>query len=214
VEANEKLGFGADLRNYGVGAQILGDLGIHRLKLLTNNPRKIAGLGGYGLEVVSRVPLVINPGDYNANYLATKRDKLGHLFDENSATNVVTLAWDCGEELSAKLPDLLNRAETLSSKLSLALQPEQTPRLLALWERPQFVWTVSGNASAIELFLKTLASWTETKRLGLLKTAKAEQRLHPSLQLNREERDLASLLNNKKNGWSETSGQPILIHWS
>jgi 3,4-dihydroxy 2-butanone 4-phosphate synthase/GTP cyclohydrolase II len=59
-----------------------------------------------------------------------------------------------------------------------------------------------------------LASWTETKRLGLLKTAKAEQRLHPSLQLNREERDLASLLNNKKNGWSETSGQPILIHWS
>ena len=134
-----------------MGAQILGDLGIHRLKLLTNNPRKIAGLGGYGLEVVSRVPLVINPGDYNANYLATKRDKLGHLFDENSATNVVTLAWDCGEELSAKLPDLLNRAETLSSKLSLALQPEQTPRLLALWERPQFVWTVSGNTSAIEL---------------------------------------------------------------
>ena len=123
VEANEKLGFGADLRNYGVGAQILGDLGIHRLKLLTNNPRKIAGLGGYGLEVVSRVPLVINPGDYNANYLATKRDKLGHLFDENSATNVVTLAWDCGAELSAKLPYLLNRADTLSSKLSLALQP-------------------------------------------------------------------------------------------
>ena len=214
VEANEKLGFGADLRNYGVGAQILGDLGIHRLRLLTNNPRKIAGLGGYGLEVVNRVPLIINPGDYNANYLATKRDKLGHLFNENSAAEVVTLAWDCGENLSAKLPDLLNRAETLASKLSLALQPEQTPRLLALWERPQFVWTVSGNASATELFLKTLASWPETKRLGLLKTEKAEQRLHPSLQLNREERDLASLLNNKKNDWSETSGQPILIHWS
>ena len=59
VEANEKLGFPADLRNYGVGAQILTDLGIKRLKLLTNNPRKIAGLGGYGLKVESRVPLVI-----------------------------------------------------------------------------------------------------------------------------------------------------------
>jgi 3,4-dihydroxy 2-butanone 4-phosphate synthase/GTP cyclohydrolase II len=146
--------------------------------------------------------------------LATKRDKLGHLFDENSNSDIVTLAWDCGADLSAKLPDLLNRAETLSSKLSLALQPEQTPRLLALWERPQFVWTVSGDISSIELFLKTLASWPETKRLGLLKTAKAEQRLHPSLQLNREDRDLASLLNNKKNGWSDSSDQPILIHWS
>jgi len=214
VEANEKLGFGADLRNYGVGAQILGDLGIHRLRLLTNNPRKIAGLGGYGLEVVSRIPLIINPGDHNANYLATKRDKLGHLFNENSSNDVVTLAWDCGEDLIAKLPDLLNRAEMLASELNLSLQPEQTPRLLALWERPQFVWTVSGDNSAIEQFLKTLASWTETKRLGFLKTAKAEQRLHPSLQLNREDRDLASLLDDKKNGWTDQADQPILIHWS
>ncbi|WP_245407307.1 MULTISPECIES: bifunctional 3,4-dihydroxy-2-butanone-4-phosphate synthase/GTP cyclohydrolase II [unclassified Synechococcus] len=214
VEANEKLGFGADLRNYGVGAQILSDLGIHRLRLLTNNPRKIAGLGGYGLEVVSRVPLIINPGDHNANYLATKRDKLGHLFNANSAADVVTLAWDCGEDLIAKLPDLLKRAEESASKLSLTLQPEQTPRLLALWERPQFVWTVSGDLTAIELFLKTLASWTETKRLGFLKTAKAEQRLHPSLQLNREEMDLSLLLDNTKNGWSGHSDQPILIHWS
>ena len=214
VEANEKLGFGADLRNYGVGAQILSDLGIHRLRLLTNNPRKIAGLGGYGLEVVSRVPLIINPGDHNANYLATKRDKLGHLFNAKNAADVVTLAWDCGEDLIAKLPDLLNRAEISATEFSLTLQPEQTPRLLALWERPQFVWTVSGDITAIELFLKTLASWKETKRLGFLKTAKAEQRLHPSLQLNREEMDLSSLLNNTKNGWSGGSDQPILIHWS
>ena len=69
VEANEKLGFPADLRNYGVGAQILTDLGIKKLKLLTNNPRKIAGLGGYGIEVTERVPLVICPGDHNAEYL-------------------------------------------------------------------------------------------------------------------------------------------------
>ena len=101
-----------------------------------------------------------------------------------------------------------------ASELNLSLQPEQTPRLLALWERPQFVWTISGDNSAIEQFLKTLASWTETKRLGFLKTAKAEQRLHPSLQLNREDRDLASLLNDKKNGWTDQADQPILIHWS
>ena len=158
VEANEKLGFGADLRNYGVGAQILGDLGIHRLRLLTNNPRKIAGLGGYGLEVVSRIPLIINPGDHNANYLATKRDKLGHLFNENSSNDVVTLAWDCGEDLIAKLPDLLNRAEMLASELNLSLQPEQTPRLLALWERPQFVWSVQPFFLSSNKEAKSLSS--------------------------------------------------------
>ena len=79
VEANESLGFAADLRNYGVGAQILFDLGVHRLRLITNNPRKIAGLGGYGLEVVERCPLVINPGEPNADYLSPKAKKLGHL---------------------------------------------------------------------------------------------------------------------------------------
>lgn len=214
VEANEKLGFGADLRNYGVGAQILGDLGIHRLRLLTNNPRKIAGLGGYGLEVVSRIPLIIRPGDHNADYLATKRDKLGHMFANTNASVVITLAWDCGEKFNAKLPDLLGRAETSASKLSLILQPEQTPRLLALWERPQFVWTVSGDNSDIESFLKTLASWKETKRLGLLKTANVEQRIHPSLELNREEMKLSSLLQNKNNSWFGETNLPILIHWT
>ena len=90
VEANEKLGFPADLRNYGVGAQILTDLGIKKLKLLTNNPRKIAGLGGYGIEVVSRVPLVICPSDYNAEYLNVKKTKLGHLLDTEKDQNITT----------------------------------------------------------------------------------------------------------------------------
>lgn len=79
VEANERLGFDADLRNYGVGAQILTDLGIERMRLITNNPRKIAGLGGFGLEVVERVPLIIEMDDTSARYLATKAEKLGHL---------------------------------------------------------------------------------------------------------------------------------------
>ena len=80
VEANEKLGFPADLREYGIGAQILKDLGIKQLRLLTNNPRKIKGLSGYGLEVVERVPLQMKMRAENAKYLRTKQDKLGHLF--------------------------------------------------------------------------------------------------------------------------------------
>ncbi len=79
VEANEKLGFRADLRDYGIGAQILLDLGIRKIRLLTNNPKKIVGLEGYGLEIVERIPLEVKPHPYNEKYLKTKRDKLGHL---------------------------------------------------------------------------------------------------------------------------------------
>ena len=78
VEANRKLGFGSDLREYGLGAQILTDLGLKRIRLLTNNPRKIVGLEGYGLEVVEQVPIRIRPNPHNAHYLKAKRDKLGH----------------------------------------------------------------------------------------------------------------------------------------
>jgi 3,4-dihydroxy 2-butanone 4-phosphate synthase/GTP cyclohydrolase II len=79
VEANEALGFKPDLRHYGVGAQILRDLGIRKIRLLTNNPRKIIGLDGYGLEICERVPIEIPSNAYNARYLKAKRDKLGHL---------------------------------------------------------------------------------------------------------------------------------------
>jgi 3,4-dihydroxy 2-butanone 4-phosphate synthase/GTP cyclohydrolase II len=80
VEANQSLGFRADLRHYGIGAQILVDLGIKKLRILTNNPKKIVGIEGYGLHVVERVPLEIPATEENRRYLATKRDKLGHLF--------------------------------------------------------------------------------------------------------------------------------------
>jgi 3,4-dihydroxy 2-butanone 4-phosphate synthase/GTP cyclohydrolase II len=79
VEANQKLGFDTDLREYGMGAQILTDLGLKRIRLLTNNPRKIVGLEGYGLEVVEQIPIKVKPNPHNARYLKTKRDKLGHL---------------------------------------------------------------------------------------------------------------------------------------
>ena len=79
VEANIKLGFKMDLREYGLGAQILADLGLRTIRLLTNNPKKIVGLEGYGLEVVEQVPIRVTPNPHNAKYLKTKREKLGHL---------------------------------------------------------------------------------------------------------------------------------------
>jgi 3,4-dihydroxy 2-butanone 4-phosphate synthase/GTP cyclohydrolase II len=79
VQANQKLGFAPDLRNYGIGAQILRDLGLSSIRVLTNNPRKLVGLEGYGLEIVERVPLVASTTDDNRDYLGAKRDKLGHL---------------------------------------------------------------------------------------------------------------------------------------
>jgi 3,4-dihydroxy 2-butanone 4-phosphate synthase/GTP cyclohydrolase II len=79
VEANEALGFAPDLRDYGLGAQILRDLGVRKIRLMTNNPKKIVGLQGYGLEVVERVPVEIKPGQRNFAYLKTKKTKMGHL---------------------------------------------------------------------------------------------------------------------------------------
>ena len=95
VEANEALGFRADLRDYGIGAQILLDLGLSSVRLLTNNPKKIIGMDGYGLSVAEQIPLAVRPNPHNTTYLRTKRDRMGHLFpiDEQDG--------DLGEERGA-----------------------------------------------------------------------------------------------------------------
>lgn len=84
VEANQALGFKADLRDYGLGAQVLADLGLRKLRLLTNNPKKVSGLRGYGLEIVEHVPLVAEPCEARTKYLETKREKLGHMLPDEA----------------------------------------------------------------------------------------------------------------------------------
>ncbi len=135
VEANERLGLPVDQRNYGMGAQILMDLGINQFKLITNNPRKIAGLKGYGLEMVDRVPLLIEATTYNASYLATKAEKMGHMLLQ---TYLVTVAihWrndssfspDSTAELASESAtaryERLEKLRELGKKHNLLLQEE------------------------------------------------------------------------------------------
>ena len=87
VEANLSLGFAPDLRDYGIGAQILAELGLHEIRLLTNNPKKVIGLEGYGLKVVETIPIIASPNVYNRHYLETKQEKLGHLLKIPNASD-------------------------------------------------------------------------------------------------------------------------------
>ncbi len=139
VEANNRLGFPADLRNYGVGAQVLNDLGISKIRLITNNPRKIAGLRGYGLEVVDRVPLLIEATDYNNHYLATKAAKLGHLLLQ---TYLVTVGITWNEEpldVTARY-DRLDKLRHLAETHHLLLKEEARPVGVALFGTPSLVF--------------------------------------------------------------------------
>jgi 3,4-dihydroxy 2-butanone 4-phosphate synthase/GTP cyclohydrolase II len=134
VEANERLGFAPDLRTYGVGAQILHDLGVKKMRLITNNPRKIAGLRGYGIEVVGRLPLLIETNDYNLRYLATKAEKLGHLLLQSK---LLTLAvcWQ-------GLPDrsdrqiYIEKLRTIATQLNLLLQEAGDASVAAQFKLP------------------------------------------------------------------------------
>ena len=208
VEANEKLGFPADLRNYGVGAQILTDLGIKKLKLLTNNPRKIAGLGGYGIEVVDRVPLVICPGDHNAEYLNVKRTKLGHLLEEESEkyTNFdpfIAIFLD-GNYKSIDLVPIKNKMNKFCDLNNIKVKPESSPRLLALWSRPKLVWRIIHNdkrksieisneeINKIEAFIKALTKLDKSTKVGIIVSKNIEQALHPTNNIDIETTNLES----------------------
>lgn len=199
VEANERLGFAADLRNYGVGAQILSDLGVRRLRLITNNPRKIAGLGGYGLQVVDRVPLVMDPGIHNAAYLRVKRTKLGHLMDVESHGLTAVLGWHGPEDLLLGA----SRIEVLrewARRKGLVLEREEDPRLLALLHRPGLTLLLAAQQgrqlTAADLAgpLMEMARWQGTSGVKLLLAPDARRKGHPSIDLEPERRQLADLV--------------------
>jgi len=196
VEANERLGFPADLRNYGVGAQILSDLGIHRLKLITNNPRKIAGLGGYGLEVVDRVPLVMDPGQHNVNYLQTKQAKLGHLMDTGAAHGpAAVLAWkpSSGHDEAASAT-LFQELSSWADQQGLVLEREEHSRVLALMDQPELAVLVSGGtAESLQQVLKTMSAWPQTQSVSLLLAPDAQRSSHPSNTLEAQRRPLQEL---------------------
>ncbi len=195
VEANEKLGFPADLRNYGVGAQILTDLGIKKLKLLTNNPRKIAGLGGYGIEVTERVPLVICPGEHNSEYLNVKRQKLGHMLDEEKLNSIdidpyIAIFLD-GDYKSIDLVPIKNKIIDFCKKNKINIILESSPRLLAFWNRPKLVWkilhdknredfTINDNEiNKIEIFIQFLLEYNKSTKVGIIVSKNIQQALHP-----------------------------------
>ncbi|MEB3210898.1 MAG: bifunctional 3,4-dihydroxy-2-butanone-4-phosphate synthase/GTP cyclohydrolase II [Leptolyngbyaceae bacterium] len=132
VAANEKLGFQADQRNYGVGAQILNDIGVRKFRLITNNPRKIAGLKGYGLEMVDRVPLLVESTLYNADYLATKAKKLGHLLLQTYLVTV-SLLWRDEPQSQEQRYERLEEIRQLASEHNLLVQEEARPVAIALF---------------------------------------------------------------------------------
>jgi 3,4-dihydroxy 2-butanone 4-phosphate synthase/GTP cyclohydrolase II len=200
VEANERLGFPADLRNYGVGAQILSDLGVHRLRLITNNPRKIAGLGGYGLQVTDRVPLVMDPGRHNAGYLRTKRTKLGHLMEEAAHGLTAVLAWHGASPLRLSVTERVESLRQWARGRNLLLEMEEDPRLLALLDQPRVALLLAASQgiqlTAADLAgpLMEMARWRETASVSLLLAPDAKRRGHPSVDLEPERRNLADLL--------------------
>lgn len=205
VEANEHLGFPADLRNYGVGAQILSDLGVHRLRLITNNPRKIAGLGGYGLQVEDRVPLVMDASQHNAAYLSTKRTKLGHLLDQSRDGLTAVLSWRPTpglldpESLAIRAAEHWGDLRSRCEGARLKLEREEHSRVLALLNQPPLAVLVTaapgGTLAGQELsdLLRRMATWPGTAEVSLLLAPDVQHSTHPGNALEPLQRPLAEL---------------------
>jgi 3,4-dihydroxy 2-butanone 4-phosphate synthase/GTP cyclohydrolase II len=214
VEANERLGFPADLRNYGIGAQILNDLGIQKIRLITNNPRKIAGLKGYGLEVVDRVPLLIEATPFNSSYLATKAEKLGHLFLQEHLA-VIALRWRSGSALTPQRRSrYLEQLHQHFSESGLLVQGETRSVATALFGQANLVlqvglgqeqpaarhWFRQPNSDLfrrVKGHLESIARWPDLEALELLVAAGADPLTSLQVQLDRQElpwEDLTPLL--------------------
>lgn len=201
VEANQRLGFPADQRNYGMGAQILNDIGVRQFCLITNNPRKIAGLKGYGLEMVSRVPLLIEATPFNADYLATKAEKLGHLLLQ---TYLLTLAirWEDNPSVTERY-DRLEKLRYLAKAHDLLVQEEARPVAIALFNQSSLIvhlgFGQSQTASpdwfqqpehpakrAIAQILDQVAAWPTVQQLEFLVSAGGDPMTNLQVQLDRQ----------------------------
>lgn len=202
VEANERLGFPADLRNYGVGAQILNDLGVKKIRLITNNPRKIAGLKGYGLEVVDRVPLLIEATSYNSTYLATKAEKLGHMLLQTYLLSV-GLHWRDQSPSATERYERLEKVRHLATAHNLLVQEETRPVAIALFsgstlifhlgfDQPQVAspdWYQHADhpyRQAIAQILDNLATWPYLDRLEFLVSPGSDPLTGLQVQLDRQ----------------------------
>lgn len=148
VEANNQLGFPADLRNYGMGAQILNDLGVQKIRLITNNPRKIAGLKGYGLEIVDRVPLLIEANPYNCDYLTTKAEKLGHMMLQTYLLSVA-VHWQDEPQAVTERYERLEKLRHLVAAHDLLLQEEARPVAIALFSSPSLIFHLGLDQNLI-----------------------------------------------------------------
>ena len=203
VQANEKLGFPADLRDYGMGAQMLNDLGISKIRLITNNPRKIAGLKGYGLEVVERLPLLIEANDYNSIYLATKAKKLGHMLLQ---TYLVTIAIAWQEETESITADYekLEKIRAMAQSYHLVLQEEARPVAIALFNHPSLIfhlgfdqsdlakpdWYLDPSHPYLEAILKILTdlrNWSAVKYLEFLVSSGDDPMIGLQVKLDRQQ---------------------------
>ncbi|MBF2036884.1 MAG: bifunctional 3,4-dihydroxy-2-butanone-4-phosphate synthase RibB/GTP cyclohydrolase II RibA [Leptolyngbyaceae cyanobacterium T60_A2020_046] len=202
VEANEKLGLPVDQRNYGVGAQILNDIGVRQFYLITNNPRKIAGLKGYSLEMVDRVPLIIEATPYNLNYLETKAKKLGHLLLQ---TYLMTIAiqWTTGALSAQERYGRLEKIRDLARQQGLLAQEEVRSVAVALFgreslivnlglERPQAVkpdWYTQPHNShwqAVATVLDNVSQWPEVEQLEFLASGGDDPVVHLQVGLSRQ----------------------------
>jgi 3,4-dihydroxy 2-butanone 4-phosphate synthase/GTP cyclohydrolase II len=202
VEANERLGFPADLRDYGMGAQMLNDLGVQKIRLITNNPRKIAGLKGYGIEVVDRVALLIEANDYNSIYLATKASKLGHMLLQ---TYLVTVAiqWQDAPQPVTERYERLEKLRHLVHSQHLLLQEEARPVAIAVFGKPSLIvhlgfdqaqlaapdWYQQSShpyVQAIAQILDDLSEWPQMGRLEFLVSPGIDPLTSLQVQLDRQ----------------------------